>query len=233
MQETRFKNVTDSTLDVDSKSRRVKVVISKMEEVDSDGDLITSNAYNKTIAERGPKGKNLIYHLTDHNPSIKSLIGKFSEIYTENNQLIGVTDIPTTSWGNDILQFYTLGHINQHSVGFMTVKGEPVTTDKGNYYKISEIKLYEGSAVLWGANENTPTLSVGKSLLSLPENIETELQKLEEAITKGQFSDETFELLEIRKIYLQKQATEPPKTSTQPEIDVAGVLKYFKESLSL
>lgn len=235
MQETHFKNVTDSTLDVDSKSRRVKVVISKMEEVDSDGDLITSNAYNKTITERGPNGKNLIYHLTDHNPSIKSLVGKFSELYTENNQLIGITNIPNTLWGNDMLEFYTLGHINQHSVGFSTVKGEPVTTDQGKYYKISEIKLYEGSAVLWGANENTPTLSVGKSLLLLPENIESELEKLDEALTKGNFSEDTYELLTIRKIYLQKQATEPHK-STQPGIEqkkqTEQIISHLRESFS-
>lgn len=233
MQEVKFKNVDNSTLDADTKSRRVKVVISKMEEVDSDGDLITYSAYNKTISERGPKGKNLIYHLTDHNPSLKSLVGKFSELYTESNQLIGVTEIPNTNWGNDMLEFYTLGHINQHSVGFRTIKGDTVTTNQGQFYKISEIKLYEGSAVLWGANENTPTLSVGKSLLSKSADIETELQKLESLLTKGQFTDETFELLQIRKAYLELQAIQPQKQSTEPEQkDYSGLVDHIKQSFS-
>ena len=61
------KMIADSVRDVSENDRRVKVAISKMGNVDHDGDVIDHGAYTKTVTERGPKGANLIWHLTDHN----------------------------------------------------------------------------------------------------------------------------------------------------------------------
>jgi len=192
-----YKNIGGSPLDVDTTGRKVKVVISEMGSKDLDNDIIDEGAYGKTISERGPKGANVIWHLTDHNPSIKTAIGKFSELYTKGNQLIGVTDIPNTTWGNDMLEFYKTGHINQHSVGFMTIQAEEGKGDAPRILK--EIKLYEGSAVLWGANPNTPTLEAGKGeLKELVKSFTDELELLLKAIKTGRFTDEAFELIEIR-----------------------------------
>ena len=199
-----IKNVSDSVLDVDDNSRKVKVAISEMGSLDLDNDVIDSGAYTKTLKERGPQGANLIWHLTDHNPSIKTAIGKFSELYIEGNKLVGVTDIPNTSWGNDMLEFYKTGHINQHSIGFRTIKREPVNAGKSDEYNlIKEVLLYEGSAVLWGANPNTPTLSAGKS--ATKEEAEAELVKLQDelqlltkSLKDGRFTDSGFEFVEMR-----------------------------------
>jgi HK97 family phage prohead protease len=189
----------DSVKDVDKSSRRVKVVISKMGNLDHDNDVIDKNAYNKTIKERGPAGVNLIWHLTDHTASLKSAIAKFSELYVEKDDLVGVSNIPGTSWGNDMLELYTTGNINQHSVGFKTVKAE----DAKSHRIIKEIFLYEGSAVLWGANDQTPTLSVGKSLNkddAAKEYFATlkEVNNLAKLFKDGHLTDDTFELVEIR-----------------------------------
>ena len=166
---------------------------------DLDGDVIDSSAYTKTLNERGPKAKNQIWHLTDHNPSLKSAVGKFSELYVEGDMLVGVTNIPNTTWGNDVLEFYKSGHITEHSIGFRTIKEET----KSDYNLIKEVMLYEGSAVLWGANPNTPTLSAGKSITKEEANSELEqLNKDLEIVTKslrnGNLSDESFELVEMR-----------------------------------
>ena len=75
------KTLANSVQDVSETSRKVKVAISQMGSKDFDNDVIDHSAYNKTLGERGPKGANLIWHLTDHNPSLKSAIGKFSELY--------------------------------------------------------------------------------------------------------------------------------------------------------
>jgi hypothetical protein len=97
------------------------------------------------------------------------------------------------------------------------------------YTLIKEILLYEGSAVLWGANPNTPTLSVGKSLNK------TELTKRYETLEKlkssGNFSDEIFPILDaqlketqqqIVDIFLQDskfETTQPiAQTITQPDV---------------
>lgn len=225
------KNVSDSVKDVDSEGRKVKVVISRMGNKDLDNDVIDSGAYTKTISERGPKGANLIWHLTDHSASMKNAVGKFSELYTEGSDLVGITNIPNTTWGNDVLELYKTGNINQHSIGFRTIKQEPVNAGKADEYNlIKEIFLYEGSAVLWGANPMTPTLSVGKSLSKEEANSEyeaiaKELSSLLKIMKDGKYTDETFELVELRinqnqerqKQLFELLTTEPVIDTVQPE----------------
>lgn len=238
------KTVSNSVQDVSTTTRKVKVAISQMGSKDLDNDVIDFNAYNKTMAERGPKGANLIWHLTDHNPSLKSAIGKFSELYVEKDYLVGITDVPNTSWGNDVLEFYKSGHINQHSVGFRTIKQEPQDAGKNTEYNlIKEILLFEGSAVLWGANPNTPTIEVGKSLsgqdiLDNHAKLSKELSMLLKSLKDGRFSDDAFEFIEIRvaqineaiKSLISVEATpkvEQPEQSVaeakEPEVDLSGL----------
>jgi uncharacterized protein len=198
-----FKNVTSQVADLDTASRRVKVVISSMGNLDHDGDIIHEKAYDKTISERGPQGKNMIYFLRDHNASVSTgLIGKFSELYTQNNQLIGVSILPDTVVGNDMMKMYSAGLINQHSVGFKTVESENVKGEnKGSGYRlIKQIMMYEGSAVLFGANELTPTLSVGKSVSKQEsaDNICQQMDLLQKEIKSGSYSDGMFPLMELK-----------------------------------
>jgi HK97 family phage prohead protease len=196
-----IKNIDGGILDVDDKSRRVKVILNRTEVKDSDNDIISKDAFTRTLKHRGPQGKGLIWHLTDHNPSLKSAIARFKELYMEGNDLVGVTDIPATTWGNDVLELYKTGNINQHSIGFKANDKEP--NKDGGYTLIKEVSLYEGSAVLWGANEYTPTLSVSKSLTkqeTVDEYAKTveELNKLHLLFKKGHLSDESFELIEVK-----------------------------------
>lgn len=221
------KVIADSVKDVSEKDRRVKVAISHMGSKDHDNDVIEHTAYTKTLKERGPQGANLIWHLTDHNPSLKNAVGKFSELSVEGDYLVGVTNIPNTSWGNDVLEFYKTGHINQHSIGFKTVKAEVQNKGKENEYNlIKEVFLFEGSAVLWGANENTPTL--GKSLTKEEiqaehEKLSKELNLLLKSLKDGRFTDDAFEFIEIR----TAQINEAIKSllSTQPAKAVEPVMR--------
>ena len=229
------KMIADSVRDVSENDRRVKVAISKMGNMDHDGDVIEHGAYTKTLTERGPKGANLIWHLTDHNPSLKSAVGKFSDIYTDGDYLVGITTIPNTTWGNDVLEFYKSGHINQHSIGFRTIKSEAVKGDKP-YNLIKEVFLYEGSAVLWGANPMTPTLTVGKSLtkdeaVAEHEKLSKELGLLMKSLKDGRFTDEAFEFIEIRtaqiheaiKTLLNSEITQPVVETVEPKVDLTGL----------
>lgn len=192
-----YKNIGGSPLDVDTTGRRVKVVISEMGSKDLDNDIIDNGAYNKTIKERGPSGVNVIWHLTDHSPNLKSAVGKPQEIGIEGNKLFMLTPIAKTSWGNDVLEHYQSGNINQHSVGFQTIKSE--AGKDGSPRIIKDIMLYEGSAVLWGANPNTPTVSVGKSeFQALSDDLNKELNLLMKSFRDGRYTDDAFELIEIR-----------------------------------
>lgn len=236
------KTLANSVQDVSETSRKVKVAISQMGSKDFDNDVIDHTAYNKTLNERGPKGANLVWHLTDHNPSLKSAIGKFSELYVEGDYLVGITNVPNTTWGNDVLEFYKSGHINQHSVGFRTIKQENQKSQEGEYNLIKEILLFEGSAVLWGANINTPTIEVGKSMTEVMdqhEKLSKELSLLLKSLKDGRFTDEAFEFIEIRvaqineaiKSLISVEATpkqEQPVeqtvvTNSEPEVDFSGL----------
>lgn len=221
-----IKNNSCKTLDVDDKSRRVKVALNRVGVMDFDKDIIEKTAFDKTIQERGPKGADLVWHLTDHRASLKDAVGKFSELGIEGDYLYGITDIPSTKWGDDMLEFYRKGAINQHSIGFSTIKREVFNDDNydARYTVIKEVKLYEGSAVLWGANIFTPTLEVGKSL-SIEERksaFDAEMEELE-AITKmfksGHLSDQAFELLEIKLGQSKQRISHLFNGATQPAVN--------------
>lgn len=235
------KDISNSVRDVDDKTRRVKVAISQVGSKDLDNDVIEKGAYTKTIAERGPKGANLIWHLTDHNASLRSAVGKFSEMHMEGDYLVGITDIPKTSWGNDVLEFYKAGTINQHSIGFRTIKREPVNAGKPDEYNlIKEVLLYEGSAVLWGANPNTPTLQVGKSdmkeISKTIVELNDEVNSLIKTYKQAKLTDETFELIEIQITQRQEKIKQLLEMTTQPagavepgSEDLVSVVKQFRE----
>jgi len=247
MKQFEVKSIDNSVKDVSTETRKVKVAISHTGSKDLDNDVIDKSAYNRTIAHRGPKGQNLIWHLTDHRASMKDAVGKPSEIYMESDYLVFVTDIPKTTWGNDVMEFYKSGIINSHSVGFRTIKSEPVNAGKPDEYRLlKELFLYEGSSVLWPANENTPTLSVGKSLTK--EETETEFfattkefNNLAKLFKDGHLSDQSFELVEIRMAYLSDKLQELFKKATHPaanahdsvEGDLLKAIQTFNNSLIL
>lgn len=209
------KTLSGGVVDVDTASKRVVMNWSATGEIDHDEDLITASAYNKTIAERGPSGADLVYWLSDHWATLSNVIGKVESLEMNGGHLRAVGLVSDTQKGKDTLQLYQDGIIKQHSVGFV-----PVRTEKAKDHRIiHEVMLFEGSSVLWGANSNTGTVSVGKSLLTL-EECNDELDKLLKAFRNGTYSDDTMGLLELRIKQIQKSYTnlmaEPPINGTQP-----------------
>ena len=164
---------TYSVMDVDSAQRRVKTVWARCGNVDLDNDVIVAEAFTKTIRERGPMGKNLIWSLVDHCAEMDSVIGKPEQLYVENDMLIAITPIVDTEMGEDVIKMYDAGLINQHSIGFSTINS---SVDKKGVRTITELKLYEGSAVLWAANPETPTLDVKSE--DRKNNLNDRLEKL-------------------------------------------------------
>lgn len=210
------KDLLGGVVDVDTTGKRVVMNWSATEEIDFDGDVIKSTAYTKTIAESGPKGSGLIFWLTDHWPDTDHVAGKVTDLYMHGKFLQAVGVASDTAKGRDVLQLYQDGIIKQHSVGFL-----PVRTEKAKDYRIiHEIKLYEGSSVLWGANINTDTVSVGKSLLTADE-CHSEMELLIKAIRGGKYTDDTFGLLEIRLKQIQQNYSDllaaPPSEGTRQD----------------
>ena len=194
MKQFQSKDIANGIMDVDTTTRRVKAVWSRMNNIDLDNDIIVPEAFTKTLMERGPAGKNLVWSLVDHKADMANVIGKPEELYVEGDMLVAVTPIVETEKGTDMLKLYEAGLVNQHSIGFSTIKSD-FQSEKKDVRVIKEVKLYEGSAVLWGANPETPTISVKSQT---KEDLNNRLERLLKAFRGGKFTDDTFALMEIQ-----------------------------------
>jgi len=199
--ETKDTKAGMAPLDVSLNSGEVKVVWNTMNVEDYDEDVMDAACFNKTIAERGPNGTNLICALIDHYPSVEKLYGKPRELYVENNRLIAVIPVLKTRLGQDLIIQYDGGVINQQSVGFATIREE--TTANGKRL-IKEAKLYEGSAVLWGANWLTETLDVVRNKSNGIELLKSREDQVRRLLKLSGMTDETYMLNEIRMKQIQQ-----------------------------
>ncbi len=176
--------------DLDEQKRIVTGYFTNTGTLDSDMDVFEYGAFQKTIAEHGPESKNKIWHLWMHD--VLSPINKPRTLYEDDKGVYFETSIPDTELGNFVLELYKQGAISEHSVGFNIVKWEH---DKDQRI-IKEAKMWEGSTVLWGANENTPF-----------EGLKQKHDALKSIIKNGKFSDQTHEILEMK---LKQMAQRPP-----------------------
>jgi HK97 family phage prohead protease len=184
-----YKNISQGIIeDIDEVKGIVTGYFSAFNNIDSDGDVIVSGAYKKTIAENGPQGRNRIMHLLQHNPLMP--LAKPMELIEDGKGLRFTSKITETSYGKDVIKLYAEGVFNEHSVGFEIIKAD----NKAGYREIKEIKLWEGSTVTWGANPNTPIESI-KSW-DLPKSEEM-IVKFGNLLRKGDVTDETMIQLEI------------------------------------
>lgn len=217
-------------LDVDQKKKQVKVAIAQVEDIDRDNDVFDPSAFDKTIKENGPKGSNEIWHLLDHTPRSFSALGKFSELGREGKYITGVSNYKESfAWREVAWPLYEAGDINQHSVGFETLVDEKSKDDNGPRI-IKQVKLYEGSAVMWGAQPDTPTMAVVKSLMNLEDDRDiTASEKIEEMIKKLKqerkgFNEEDFslfiiELKRLQTLFEQKRVVEIFTEQKTPQLE--------------
>ena len=136
-----------------------------------------------------------------------------------------------------MLKLYEAGLINQHSIGFSTIKSE--MNNETGVRTIKELMLYEGSAVLWAANPETPTIALYKGMTpdEIKDTLNGRLEKLVKSFKHGNFTDETFSLLEIEIKQIQNAianlSTPPAAIAVEPESNeiVFEALKQFNHSL--
>jgi HK97 family phage prohead protease len=219
------KAVSGAPVDMEDGSRVITMYYSAFGNVDSDGDVIMPGSFTKTLKENGPNATNRIWHLFNH--STDKPIAKPFEMMEDGFGLKARVKMPNTTLGNDTYELYKEGHITEHSIGFQTIKSQA----KSGYNEINEIKLYEGSSVLWGANANTPTVGVKSQIKSV---LVDEMGKTIKSLRNGHFTDETFELLELKLKQLQQylaemedeesvDSKEQPQTSMEGEIETPEV----------
>ncbi len=151
-----YKSLVSSVKDVDKKSGIVTGYFAAFDNIDSYGDMIVKGAFKKTIVERGPLGTKQIKHLFQHDTYTP--IGRVDVLKEDKTGLYFETTFSQTQQAQDVLTQYAEGIYNEHSIGYRTMKEERVDDGNGNFvcWKLTEVKLWEGSTVTWGANANTP-----------------------------------------------------------------------------
>lgn len=229
MKEIVYKNYNASIKDLDVKSGRITGYFSEFGSMDYDSDIMEQGCFRKTIAERGPNGKNEIKFLWQHD-SWKPL-GPIEVLQEDMKGLYFEAKVTDTSYGLDALKLYRDGVINQHSVGFQTMKSIDETIDGKEVRRITEVKLWEGSAVTWGANPNTP-FSGFKSLTR--EEKDSRIKLLMKTIREGNYTDETYSAIEYEILKLSSvniEAVVNTSNDVNPK-EAINTINKFREILN-
>ena len=210
-----IKSIPFEIKDLDTSSRRVVKYVSAFGNVDSHNDVMQKGAYAKTIKEN----KSRIKFLWNHN-SQEFPVGVLEEIDEDDFGLKTVSKIINTTKGNDLLECYATGAINEHSVGFYTINKK---SGNDGVRVITEAQLLEYSAVLWGSNANTPLLGMKKlGDVDQLNELQKRSQNLHKLLTKGNLSDETCQQLALEHVLVNKAMTDiilSLKGNTEPGIN--------------
>jgi len=210
--------------DIDEKMGIVKGYGSYFGNKDSDGDVIAKGAYQKTIKENGDRVRYLWQHKMD------KPIGKIKEMYEDDKGLMFVAEIPKTTLGNDALELMKAGIVTENSVGILPIQKQM----KDGFREITEVKLYEISAVTLAANDQAKILDVKGKV-----DIENEFKRfdaLAKLIRKGKISDEMgyaieAEILKLKSFFID--FTKPTDEVTLPKKDDAiEVFTYLSNKLT-
>ena len=126
------------------------------------------------------------------------------------------------------MELMKLGVITENSVGILPMQKE----FKGDYREITEVKLYEVSAVTLAANDQAKIMDVKGS--ANKEEMYKRYDSLAKVIRKGNISDEMgyaieAELLKLKSLFVN--ATLPVEETTKPADDSDQVFKYLLNRL--
>jgi len=213
-------------IDADEKAGIIKGYGSYFGNKDSDNDVIMKGAYKKTIAENGERVKYLYQH------DMNQPIGKMTELYEDEKGLVFVAEIAKTQLGKDVVELMKSGVITENSVGIMPIQ----KNNKGDYREITEVKLYEISAVTLAANDQAKILDV-KGNIDV-DKLSKRYDNLTKLIRKGEISDEMgfaieAEIQKLKSLFIE--FTKPVDEITSPNVEVKNndseVYKYLINSL--
>lgn len=197
--------------DLNEGSREVAIYLAKFNNLDSDNDIIRPGAFKKSLQERGVNSSSnrKIAFLRFHD--WEKPIGTFKRLEEDSIGLFAVGKLGNSSLGNDALNDYKDGIIREHSIGFKYLQDKIrfIETDNqgGGYFEVLEVALYEGSAVTFGANDETNVVEVAKSedKDEKIDKIGAEIDIVVKAILNGQGTDDRLYSLEMKLKYLNAQ----------------------------
>lgn len=237
-------SINASIKDIDGKKGIVTGYFSAFDNVDADGDIIRKGAFAKSILEWGPNSTTpRIKHLMNHNSS--QPLGKITSLCEDMKGLCYESQIGTHSLGMDFIKMVESDLINEHSIGFQTMKRNQLQDYEGymknpskGWFELTDLKLYEGSSLTaWGSNPNTPLTGM-KADADLIQAYINRQKNIEKFCSNSTATDETIQLLLIENKQLTQiiiELTEQAKEATPQGKDglsqFAQALKSFNNSL--
>ena len=218
-----LKHTAIQVKDVDTANRMIKAYYSNYDSVDSDNDVIVKGIYNKSIAERGPdSSKPRIKHLFNH----WDAIGELKELGEDEQGGWFLSKLGRHSLAKDVMMMYEDKIVTEHSHGFEIIRATTETRDGKEVRVLQEGILWEVSSLdKWGANMNTGVKSLDDVRIW-----EKRMDKLIQALRKGEYTDETMEVFEIQLKQIKQVLTEirPGVQSTPKEPEQTTHLKEVK-----
>tara|TARA_R100000231_G_scaffold46132_1_gene39589 strand:- start:923 stop:1612 length:690 start_codon:yes stop_codon:yes gene_type:complete len=214
-------------LDADEKAGVIKGYASVFDNKDSDNDIIRKGSYRKTISENGQRVKYLYQHDMD------KPLGKMSMLEEDDKGLIFESKIAKTTLGKDVIELIKSGVITENSVGILPIQKEMVDGVRN----ITEVKLYEISAVTLAANDQAVIMDVKGNYDK--DKILSRYDNMAKLIRKGNISDELgfaleAEILKLKSLF-QKITTQPAdiKVTEPVEVknDVSEMYQYLFNKL--
>ncbi|MBU3681627.1 MAG: hypothetical protein FGM16_06785 [Flavobacterium sp.] len=256
-------NVGFNIKDVDMKSRTVTGVLNTYNFVDSDQDVLLMGSAKKSINDRGPESNATAKIKFAKFHDLTLLPGRFSVLSEREingkQVLYFEAQMSNSQLGTDTLHEYMDGVIDNHSIGFQYIPeqmklverdgqhGNSKTWDalmaqlinpkaaeeKGYVWVIKEIKLWEGSAVAFGANALTPFLGMAKNMTkeSIIALLHCKIQKMESVLRNGQQSDDAMVVIEQQSLQLRQliDDLEPHINITSPKDEI--IIKPTEEEV--
>ena len=214
-------------LDADEKAGVIKGYASVFDNKDSDNDIIRKGSYRKTISENGQRVKYLYQHDMD------KPLGKMSLLEEDDKGLIFESKVAKTTLGKDVIELIKSGVITENSVGILPIQKEMVDGVRN----ITEVKLYEISAVTLAANDQAVIMDVKGNYDK--DKILSRYDNMAKLIRKGNISDELgfaleAEILKLKSLF-QKITTQPAdiKVTEPVEVknDVSEMYQYLFNKL--
>jgi hypothetical protein len=163
-------------------------------------------------------------------------IGKPLSMEEDSNGLFVVSQLGNSTMGNDALEDYKDGIIREHSIGFKYIEDkmkwvEGDTAGKG-FFEISELALWEYSAVTFGANQYTNVVAVAKAQekADMAFKLSDEINLVAKALANGQGTDDRLYQLEMKLKFLNARMldlaiTEPSNVKTTHSAETIGGIK--------
>jgi HK97 family phage prohead protease len=208
--------------DIDGKSGTVVAYWSAFNNKDDGADIMMPGAWSRSIAERGPQSKQpRVKFLYQHDD--KMLVAAPSALVEDDFGLLATYTIPQTTLGKDVLLLYDAGVISEHSVGFTLNLS---TWDRAQQARLlQECVLWEGSAVTWGMNSQTPVVAV--KALAQPgylARLAEQAKALDKLLHSGNLRDEKLCANLERELKALQTALAPAHKADSAPYTIKGVL---------